>query len=52
MLIWNYDTLRSLAGTIDIGLIRDDANVAAPCRGPNIEVPPVSENIFETVELA
>lgn len=52
MRIWHYDTLRSPAGTVYIGLIRDDANVVASCRGPSIEVPPLRDKLEETVDLA
>lgn len=37
--IWNCDTLRHLAETVDICLIRDEDNAAPPRRGPRIEVP-------------
>lgn len=50
--IWYYDTLQTPVGTIDIGLIRDEANAATPRRGSKIEVPPMSENLVEMVELA
>lgn len=44
MLIWQCDTLRSPARTVDIGLMWDEANVATPQSGPRIE------NLAETVE--
>lgn len=50
--IWHYDTLRSPAGTVYIGLIRDDANVVASCRGPSIEVSPLRDKLEETMDLA
>lgn len=43
--IWHCDRLHQPAGIINIGLIRDEANVAGPHRGPRIEVPPLSENL-------
>uniref|UniRef100_M1DVK8 Integrase core domain containing protein n=1 Tax=Solanum tuberosum TaxID=4113 RepID=M1DVK8_SOLTU len=36
-------------GTLDIGLIRDEANVAAPCRGPQIDVP-LGTDLVDAVE--
>lgn len=52
MTIWHCDTLDHLVGTLDMGLIKDEANVVAPCRCRRIEVPPLSENSADTVELA
>uniref|UniRef100_M1DLE4 Integrase core domain containing protein n=1 Tax=Solanum tuberosum TaxID=4113 RepID=M1DLE4_SOLTU len=37
--IWHCDRLIHPTGTLDVGLIRDKANVAAPRRGPRIDVP-------------
>lgn len=34
--VWNYDTLCSPARTVDVGLIRDQANVEALWRGPDL----------------
>lgn len=39
-------------GTVDIGLIKDETSVEAPRSWPRIEVPPLSENLVEMVELA
>ena len=50
--IWHRDTLLTPVGTVDIGLIRDEANVAATRRGPRVELHPVSENSAATIELA
>lgn len=36
---------------MNIGHIRDETNVAAPYRGPRIEVPPLSENLEDMVDL-
>ena len=49
--IHHYDVLRTRTRTVDIGLIRDEANVAAPRRGPRVELKPLSENLADTVEL-
>uniref|UniRef100_M1DK89 Integrase core domain containing protein n=1 Tax=Solanum tuberosum TaxID=4113 RepID=M1DK89_SOLTU len=38
VLIWHYDKLIQATGTLDIGLIRDEATVAAPRRGSWIDV--------------
>lgn len=51
MSIWYCDRLL-LAGIVDISLIRDEANVETPHRGPVIEVPPLSVNLDDTVYLA
>uniref|UniRef100_M1D955 Integrase core domain containing protein n=1 Tax=Solanum tuberosum TaxID=4113 RepID=M1D955_SOLTU len=37
--IWHCDPLVQVTGTFHIDLIRDEANVAAPRRGPQIKVP-------------
>ena len=50
--IWHIDQLKAPLGTIDIGLIRDEANELAPCRGPRPELPPLSENMADTVAQA
>ena len=39
-------------GTVDIGLIRDDANELSPNRGPLPEVQPFGENLAAVVEHA
>jgi len=38
VLIWHCDKLMHATGTLDIGLIQDDANVAAPRRGTRVDV--------------
>uniref|UniRef100_M1DTH6 Integrase core domain containing protein n=1 Tax=Solanum tuberosum TaxID=4113 RepID=M1DTH6_SOLTU len=38
--------------TLDIGLIRDEANVAAPRREPQVEVPPLGADFADTVGQA
>lgn len=52
MPIWNYNKLRNPKGTLDICLIKDEANVVVSHRGPRIEVPPLRENLANMVELA
>ncbi|KAG5572275.1 hypothetical protein H5410_062041 [Solanum commersonii] len=47
--IWHYDRLTHPTGTLDIGLIRDEANVVAPCREPQVEVPPLGADLADTV---
>lgn len=49
---WHFDTLLSLAGIVDIGLIKDESNLVAPWRGPRVEMYPLSENLIVTVEFA
>ena len=46
------DHLKTPQGTVDIGLIRDEANELAPRRGPLPEVPPLGENLGDTVAHA
>ena len=50
MPIWHIDILRTSTGTFDIGLIKDEANEAAPHRGPRVKVHPLGENMAEMVE--
>lgn len=52
MPILQCDTIRSLVLTINIGLIKDEANVEAPRRGPRVEMHLLSENLVDIVELA
>lgn len=49
--LWHCDVLRTPTGIVDIGLIRDEANVVAPQRGPRVHLKPLSENLMDTVEL-
>ena len=37
--IWNIDQLKTLLGTVDIGLIRDESNELSPRRGARPELP-------------
>ena len=39
-------------GTVDIGLIRDEANKLDPHRGPRPELPPLGDNLANTVAQA
>ncbi|KAG5611136.1 hypothetical protein H5410_022417 [Solanum commersonii] len=43
--IWHCDRLVHPTGALDIGLIRDEANVAAPRREPQVEVPPLGTDL-------
>ena len=52
MPIWHIDQLKTPLGTVDIGLIRDEANGLAPRRGHRPEVPPLGENLADTVAHA
>uniref|UniRef100_M1DWS1 Integrase core domain containing protein n=1 Tax=Solanum tuberosum TaxID=4113 RepID=M1DWS1_SOLTU len=48
---WHCDSLLKATKTLDISLILDEANVAAPCREPQVEVPPLGADLVEDVEL-
>uniref|UniRef100_M1DTP8 Integrase core domain containing protein n=1 Tax=Solanum tuberosum TaxID=4113 RepID=M1DTP8_SOLTU len=48
--IWHCDRLIHPMGTLDVGLIRDEANMAAPRRGPQIDVP-LGSDLVDVVEL-
>ena len=48
--LWYIDALKTAPGTIDIGLILDEANELAPHRGPHPEVQPLGKNLAATVE--
>lgn len=37
---------------MDVGIITFETNVETPHNGPSIEVPPLSENLADTVELS
>ena len=50
--IWHVDQLKTLLGTIDISLIRDEANELALRRGPRPELPLLGENLADTVAHA
>ena len=48
----HIDKLKTSLGTADIGLIKDEANEFAPRRGPRPELPPLGENLADTVAQA
>ena len=50
--IWHVDQLKTPLDTIDIGLIRNEANELAPRRGPRPELPPLADNLSDTVAHA
>ena len=50
--LWHCDVLLTPIGIVDIGLIKDETNVAAPRRGPRVDLQPLSENLADTVEQA
>ena len=49
MPIWHVDQLKTLLGTIDISLIRDEANELDPRRVPRPELPPLGDNLVDMV---
>ncbi|KAG5579551.1 hypothetical protein H5410_050178 [Solanum commersonii] len=51
-ILLHCDRLVHPTGALDIGLIRDKANVAAPCREPQVEVPPLGTDLADTVGQA
>ena len=48
----HIDQLKTLLGTVDIGLIRDETNELAPCRGPRPELPPLADDLADMVAQA
>ena len=50
--IWHIDQLKTPWGTVDIGIIRDEANELDLRRGPHPEFPPLGENLADTVAQA
>ena len=48
--IWHVYQLKTPLGTVDIGLIRNETNKLALCRGPRLELPPLGDNLVDTVE--
>uniref|UniRef100_M1DG60 Integrase core domain containing protein n=1 Tax=Solanum tuberosum TaxID=4113 RepID=M1DG60_SOLTU len=50
--IWHCDRLIHPTGALDIGLIRDEANVAAPHREPQVEVSFLGVDLADTVGQA
>ena len=41
--------MKTPQGTVDVGLIRDEANELAPYRGPLQELPPLVDDLADTV---
>ena len=52
MPIWHVNKLKTPLGTIDINLIRDEANEFAPHKGPRPELPLLVDNLADTVAQA
>ena len=52
MPIWYIDQLKTPLGTVYVGLIRDETNEFAPRRGPRREMPPLCDNLADTVAHA
>ena len=50
--IWHVDQLKTPQGIVDVGLIRDEANELAPRRGPRPELPPLADDLADTVAQA
>ncbi|TMX05316.1 hypothetical protein EJD97_024783 [Solanum chilense] len=46
--IWHVDQLKTPQGTVDVGLIIDEANELAPRRGPHPELPPFADDLADT----
>ena len=52
MPIWHIDQLKTPLGTVDIGLIKDEANELAPHTGPRPELTQLGDNLVDTVAQA
>ena len=52
MPIWHVDQLKTPQGSVDVGLIRDEANELASRRGPRPELPPLADDLVDTVAQA
>ena len=50
--MWHVDQLKTPQGTVYVGLIKDEANELAPCRGPCPELPPLGDDLVDTVAQA
>uniref|UniRef100_M1DTQ3 Integrase core domain containing protein n=1 Tax=Solanum tuberosum TaxID=4113 RepID=M1DTQ3_SOLTU len=48
--VWHCDRLLQATKTLDIGLIWDEANVAAHRREPQVEVPPLGDDPVADME--
>ena len=47
--IWHINQLKTPQGTVHVGLIRDESNELAPCRGPRPELQPLADDLADTV---
>ena len=47
--IWHVDQLKTPVGNVDIGRIRGEDNEFATRRGPHPELPPLGDNLADTV---
>ena len=52
MPIWHVDQLKTPLGTVDISLIKDEANEFATRIGPCQVLPPLGDNLADTVAQA
>uniref|UniRef100_M1DXI3 Integrase core domain containing protein n=1 Tax=Solanum tuberosum TaxID=4113 RepID=M1DXI3_SOLTU len=50
--VWHCDRLVQATKTLDISIIRDEANVIALRREPEVEVSPLGDDLVEDVEQA
>ena len=50
--IWHVDQLKTPQGTVDVDLIRGEANELAQHRGPCPELPPLADDLADTVAQA
>ena len=50
--IWHVDQLKTLQGTFDVGLIKDEATELASRRGPRQELPQLADDLADTVSQA
>ena len=50
--IWHVDQVKTPQGTIDVFLIRDEANELAPRSEPRPELPPLADDLADTVSQA
>ena len=50
--IWHVDQFKTPQGTINVVLIRDEASQMASRRGPHLELPPLADDLANTVAQA
>lgn len=48
--IWHFDSLIEATKTMDIGIIRDDANLVAQRKEPQVNLPPLGADLVVDVE--